>query len=371
MQNKEGLIKPTIYITGLSIGGIIINFFTQLVIAYYFGAKFERDAYFVAITIPTYISAIFIGSFGIVFLPKFIEILNSGVEKSSEFLNSIFLFLIVILLIIATIFIIFPKTILHYIASGFTDSQICFTSKILVILAPTFILNIFSNILSSIYQIYHKFFRPAFAPIVTSVISLIFTLIFSQKIGIFSLAYGYLAGSILSFIYLIPIILKFKISFNFKFAVLKPFILKILPLLLTGIIFRSTSLFERLIASNLEAGSISYLGYTSQILTILGALTTSGIAVSVYPLLSKLWTNNQFDEFRDFMAKVIKLIIQISLPISFAIIFFGDSAIKLVYERGAFTNSATLAVYKALLWSLGAYFFQNLGSVIVKIFYIS
>src|ERR1035437_2396077 len=95
--DKVYSLTQKILITFFSFLGITISFCSQLIIGYYFGATAERDAYFVAITIPTYLSAIFIGSVGIIFLPKIVSILNNKPSESINFLSSIFWMLTLIL----------------------------------------------------------------------------------------------------------------------------------------------------------------------------------------------------------------------------------------------------------------------------------
>ena len=67
------MIKSTIQVTLFSLLGIAINFLIQLLLAYYFGATQERDAYFAALTIPTYIAVIFTGSIGMMLLPYLVK----------------------------------------------------------------------------------------------------------------------------------------------------------------------------------------------------------------------------------------------------------------------------------------------------------
>lgn len=374
MGNRNGgLVKSTLLITICSILGIAVSFVSQLIIAYYFGARFERDAYFVASTIPTYLAAIFTGSVGMVFLPKVVKIQNDGPEELTRFLSTVFWGIALASALIGLICVIFSRTVLGFVASGFNEDQIGFTSNILFVIVPAFVFTILSNLLSSLYQIQNRFLYPAFAPILTSVVSLLFVVLFSKSIGIMGLAWGFLVGSIVSFVYLLPILKTYRIRWFLKLK--DPefllFVRTFLPLLITGIVFRSTSIFERTIASGLEEGSISYLGYASQILMIMATLTANGIGVSIYPTLSRLWTENKKEEFNAFLTKIIRILLLISIPVSVVIIFYGEPFVQVVFERGAFNHDVTLAVSKALAWSMGAFIFQGLGNVVTKIFYIS
>jgi len=187
------------------------------------------------------------------------------------------------------------------------------------------------------------------------------------------LAWGFLAGSALSFVYLLPILKTYEIKFliQFKDSEFMAFVRTFLPLLITGIVFRSTSIFERSIASGLEAGSISYLGYASQILMILATLTANGIGVSIYPTLSRYWAENNKIAFSQFYIKILRILLLISIPIAIVIIFYGENFVKVIFERGAFVHHVTLAVSRALAFSMGVFIFQGLGNVVTKIFYIS
>ncbi|HET9570349.1 MAG TPA: lipid II flippase MurJ [Bacteroidales bacterium] len=374
MGNQNGgLVKSTLLITFCSIFGIVISFASQLIIAYFFGAKFERDSYFVASTIPTYLAAIFTGSVGMVFLPKVVKIQNDRPNELTRFLSTVFWGITIFSTLIGILCLIFSENVLGFVANGFNEVQTVFTSKILFIILPAFVFNILNNLLSSLYQIQNRFLYPAFAPIITSVVSLLFVVLLSNIIGIFGLAWGFLAGSILSFIYLLPILKTYKIQFlfHFKDPEFLMFIRTFLPLLITGVVFRSTSIFERSIASGLEEGSISFLGYTSQILLIMGTLTANGIGVSIYPTISKLWAENKKSEFNIFFTKIIRILLLISVPISIVVIFYGEDFVKIVFERGAFDHKVTLSVSRALAWSTGAFIFQGLGTVVSKIFYIT
>jgi len=373
MENKN-LIKPTIQITLINVFGIIVAFLSQVIIAYYFGAEFERDAYFVAIIFPTYISSVLIGSIGIVLIPKVVDISKRGNEvELNKFVGSVLGLSLMILLLITFICMFFSVAVIHLVAPGYSDEQIFFTAEILKILAPTIIFTVLCNLLSSLYQIRQDFIRPAIAPILSSAISLVFVIILSKSIGIKGLAFGFLAGSFVSFLMVTPVLRNYHsgISINLRNNDLILFARTFFPLLLTGILFRSTGVVERMIASNLPPGSISYLGYSNQLLVALGTLTTNGVAVSTYPALSNLWSEKKLTDFSNYFSLIIRLILLISLPLALVIIFMGEEFIRIIFERGAFSAIDTSAVTIALQWSLGAFIFQGLGSVVAKVFYIS
>jgi putative peptidoglycan lipid II flippase len=187
------------------------------------------------------------------------------------------------------------------------------------------------------------------------------------------LAYGYLIGSIFPFIILLPVLFRIRVLKNVKFnyLFLVNFLKIALPLFLGSLLFRFTNIFEKIIASTLTKGNISYLGYSTQILLVLSTLTSNGISVVIFPILSKLWFNNNHQEIKEYINKGVRIIFILTIPISVLLIFYSDFIIGIIFQRGQFTSEATIAVSKALNFSIGAFIFQSIGSIVIKMFYIS
>jgi putative peptidoglycan lipid II flippase len=348
MSEEKSILKPTIQITFLSFIGIILNFATQLVIAYFWGTTPERDAYFAAIVIPAYLSSILVGSIGIMFLPIYVDIkTKKSFQQANVFFSHVLAFSIVISIVIIILFSIFADNILSLTTPGFKDEQSSLTSDLLIILLPTILFQIVINVIGSFLQVQHKFVIPALNLIFNSIISLLFVIAFRHFWGIKTLAYGVIAGNIIVTVFLLIHIRKsisFKRSSDDDNGELHKLLKASAPLLITGIFYRLTGVFERGIGSTLSEGSISYLGYANQIMLILSTLTTSGIAITIYPLLSKAWSENDNERLQILFDRGICIILLMTLPISIIFIFWGTPIIQILLERGAFTHASTIAV---------------------------
>ncbi|NQU35132.1 MAG: polysaccharide biosynthesis C-terminal domain-containing protein [Bacteroidetes bacterium] len=371
---KEGLLKPTIQITILSFAGIILSFISQLIIAYYFGANTERDAYFAAIVVPTYLTAILTGSIGFIFLPQVIELRNISRQNARKFINTILGSTTLCLLILIIFGIFFSKSILNFTAPGFDSKMVVYTVNLFRILLFTSLFSVLTNLISYLYQIKQKFIRPALAPLINIPIIILLVVILNSKIGIISLAIGTLIGSIISFLFVLPILFTKECRFSFHFDISNSHFISmlkvLLPLLVGGIVFRSAPVFERMIASGLTEGSISILGYSGQLLNVLITIATSGIIVSFFPSMSDAWSKDM-TLFIQYFNKGIRSILILTIPIALSFILFGDTFIKTLLERGAFTAKDTFAVSKTFAFMTPAYIVLCLGGITSKVFYIS
>ncbi len=373
MSGTKALIKPTLQVTLMSLLGIAINFVTQLAAAYKFGVSSERDAYFGALVIPTYLIAVLIGSFGMIFLPSYIDIKTNrkAADANVFFFNSVTLVGLVTA-VIAIVCSVFARQLLSFTVPGFTGSQLSLSAELLVILMPMVVLQILTTLSGSVLQAQHRFILPALTPLIASMITLASLWTLSGTIGIKSLAYGTLAGNIVSCV-ITFIVLKKDIDFKWdiKGKDLAKLVKVSAPLLLAGLFYRLTSVFERGIASFLPEGSVSILGYANQIMIILATITSSGIATTFYPMLSKAWSESNFESLRNLFIKGIRIILIISFPLSVIFTFVGTPLIGFLIERGAIDHVATVAISKTFAILTIALIANNLGGIIAKVFYFS
>jgi putative peptidoglycan lipid II flippase len=375
IEIKRGLVKPTIQITTLSFVGILLSFASQLVVAYFFGATQERDAYFAALVIPTYISAVLTGSIGVMFLPMYVDIKAKGQKDDAQyFFNNTTSFGTLIALVIVFLGTIFSREIVTATVPGFNAGQVALTSQLFIILLPTIIFQVFISLIGSVLQVQHRFILPALVPILSALINLVAVILLDRLIGIKSLAYGTLVGSIVTFSILVLSLGKenqLKPSFRFKNKNLVRLISVCLPLIGAAVIGRVSEIFERRLASTLETGSISYLGYAKQLLIILTTIATSGLATSIFPTISKAWTDGNISGVRYYFIKCVKIIFLITIPVAAVFIVLGQPIISSVFERGAFRHNTAVNVSAALAILMGSFLSMSLGSILSKIIYFT
>jgi putative peptidoglycan lipid II flippase len=369
------MFKSTIQVTLFSLLGIFINFIIQLLLAYFFGATEERDAYFAALTIPTYISVLFTGSVGMLLVPFLVKYSSShSNEDIYKFTSSVINFCALLLIALAIVAIIFSEPLMRIIVP--TDKPVLLKNTIHLfgILMFSVIFTVLNNLLSSVLQARHFFFIPSLSALLTTTSSLLSVVFLSSKIGISSIAYGTLFGGVASSAFLlVSIVKKFKYRWSrgAMSVELKAILLASFPLFCGGILFRSTTVFERYFAARLPSGSLSYLGNGNQVIVILSTLVSTGIATTSFPLLSRYWSENNYEALEKTLGKVINMIALIIFPLITIFISCGKSVIKIVFEHGAFTSTDTLGLYYTLLGLMGFFLFGSIGNVVLRIFYIA
>ncbi len=345
-----------------------------MALAYYFGAGVERDAYFSAMAVPTYMTSLFVGSVTITFLPFLVDFKRKYAETElAEFVSGSIGFCLVLLTIFALGGYLASNLIVHLVAPGFDGSQLILTRELFGVLIFTVIFQSLASFMSVFHHIESRFLLPAIGPIMIPITALTFVLLFNGY-GIKSLAWGTLLGSVLSLLIVLPLGLRnVKIANLFYFinTDTRKLLSLSLPLFVSGVFYRLTTISERIIGSRLPAGSISYLGYGSQLYMLLAAIASGSIVTTFYPIMSSAWSEGNRDEFSKLLVRGISLILLITLPIASIFIAIGNPIIEILFQRGAFDSSTTIAVAKTLSLMMGAFIFGSLGNIIFKVYYIA
>lgn len=366
------MFKSTVQITILSFLGIVLNLGTQLIVAYYFGTTTERDAYFGAIVIPTYLTSV-MGAVSMIFLPMYVDIASqSNEQKADEFYHNVLSIFGLITVVVILSVSLFARNILSLTVPGFTYDQMTLTVELVIILLPTTLLSFATSLSGSVMQVQKRFIIPAVGPVISAVISLLMVWRFNDILGIRSLAYGTLLGGVINF-FLVRIAVRKPMIFSFRINSAHTHLLikGCIPLFIAYIFSKLTGIFERSIASTLTEGSVSYLGYANYMMTILSTLVSSGIAITIYPVISKAWSDNDSTELNRLLTQGVRIILLMASPIMIIFIFWGIPITQILLERGAFVSTATDAVSSAFSILTVALVANSLGLITAKFYYFS
>ncbi|HTF29487.1 MAG TPA: lipid II flippase MurJ [Flavitalea sp.] len=368
------MLKPTIQVTLFSICGILINFIIQLVLAYFFGASEDRDAFFAASSIPAYINVAISGSLIVVFLPRLIDIEVRKDGNSFTLISSMTTFLVLLLLFISLPLLFFSRQLVGFLFQGFDERKIELTGHLLLILCPALIFQALSNILIAVFHSNKLFLKPSGSFLITPIVTIIAAYFLAGYVGITSVAIGSSIGWILTFAFLqFYAGAKYKINFSFLFTD-KDFhycLRKSMPLFLGSLIFRGNTVIEKMIASNFSGGVISYLGYAGNMVNILSTVTINGIATTMFPHLSQTWSEKKMEKFRSYYSNSLKITLILCVPIIVLTIVFSKTIVATVLERGAFDHNDTIEVSYLLTVLMGSYLFLCLNTISGKVFYVT
>ncbi len=353
----------------------ILGLIRDFVIARYFGANSQTDAFLVAFRIPNFFRRLFAeGAFSQAFLPILADIKANETEQEVQLvINHIATKLLSVLMVVTLISVILAPMIIFLFAWGFyfnTDlTQFNLASSMLRITFPYLLLISLTALSGAILNTYDNFTIPAFTPVLLN-ISLILSAIYLSRFlstPIMALAWGVLLGGIAQLIFQIPFLRKLKKLPKIQFghhkaiSVLKK---RMIPALFGVSVSQINLLIDTMIASTLIAGSVSWLYYSDRLLELPLALIGIALATVALAKLSNYYAQKDINNFILTIDKALIYAILLGFPAFLGLILLAEELIITLFQYDAFDMISA----KKTSLSLQAYGSGLIAFIAIKIF---
>ncbi|HZG71138.1 MAG TPA: lipid II flippase MurJ [Chondromyces sp.] len=367
----SSLKKTAIWITLLALVLKLSGFLRESIIAKEFGANEYTDGYLLAFSFITLVVAMISGGFNNVFLPLYVQRKNDHPVQTEASASGILNMTAVIFLVISIIGYFFVPLFVPLI---FGDMHPV-TEKTAIEITEIFFLFMTAIAVNGILESYlqgRRIFVPSqISKLLATLMGAVFALLFSDVWGIYSLAYGFVFGTILGIIiqaiYLVKGGFRWQMTLKADIDFRKAFIVLIVPALLNSVVGQINMFVNKIFASGTVEGAVTYLNNASLIVSIPNAIYATTIAAIIFTLLSEQVGDERKFQSTFFMGMEISLLTL--LPIAAGLLMVGDAAISFIYERGMFTSEDTANTYIALLLYLPLIVTQGLQFIVSKSMY--
>ena len=203
------LIRNMIIVAVVTLVLKVIGFYKETMIASSFGLSELLDTFFIAILVPSFVQSVFISSITNIFIPNYItEIKQKG--NTSSLQSVIFLVTIGITLFSVIFTYLTTDFFLEIIYPGHTDSYYQLIKDQLFIILPCLFFWSISSVFGGLLEVSNRFFISTISTIFPLFTMICFLLFLKESLGNMVLAIGTLVGSILGFVFLLILLLKYK-----------------------------------------------------------------------------------------------------------------------------------------------------------------
>ena len=375
--SKWFIIKNTSIVTAINLLTVLAAIVVDAVIVAFFGLGSQTDAFFVAYSIPFIISAVIQEQASKVLLPLFIHTRDLEGEKEGwRFLNSVLTLNTVILFAIAVIGSLLSPFLIPIQIPGFNEETISVAIKISMILFFVPLLQSQVAIMGIAANAFGQFFPIPLGRFLDHLIRLLLVVVLFKSTGIFSLAYGFVAGLVVQLL-LMYFVLR---SYGFRHApnlslkdpkLINAIKLSIYPMFGFGV-SEGVQLFQNFLASYLAAGSLSALRYATRLIDSLSGILSGGIVTIILPMVSKTLAREDIHNTKEYVRRGIQLLLFVTVPVTAWLILANRDLVRLFFERIRFTPADTIVLSNIIVLMFPYIFLSRyLGLVEASFFGIS
>ncbi len=351
------LVKAMATVAGMTALSRIAGFARDILTAAYLGAGYVADAFFVALKLPNFFRRVTAeGAFSIAFVPIYSKTREIETQdKADLFASNAFMVMLSILSVFVVIALILMPFIIAAIAPGFVSDPIRMELAVELtrITFPYLLLMSLTALLGGVLNSMDRFAPFAFAPVLFN-LSLIVSLLLSDnfKTTGHALSWGLLAAGVLQFIFLWLSVKRAGVKITISRPRLNADIRKIFKLMGPAVIGAGVvhiNLFVDLIlASFLEAGSISYLYYADRLNQLPLGVVGIAVGTALLPMLSRAMVKEDKRHAIDLFNRSLEYCLLLALPAAIALMVIPLPLITILFERGEFDISDSLITSQVL-----------------------
>lgn len=353
----------------------LLGFVRDVAVAQAYGATAAVDAYMVAYNMPFLIQAVLGGALMTAIVPVFTQYWVKEEDKPQAWrvLNIILNVTAVGLILASILGIVFSTQLVNLFAPGFTGEVVDLAAELTAIMFPAVIFMGVGMLFNGVLNAGGHFAIPATTTGFSNLVILFTVIFFSSTYGIHGLAVGTLVSMLGYLIIQVPVLKKMGWKWTPAIDISHPGVRTVgkdlLPILIGVAVNQVYLTINNFMASGLEEGSIAALNYAWKLMQVPLGIFVVAISNAIFPTLSTQAIKGQLDELVATMMKGLKLVALITLPASVGLMVLPIPIIKLLFERGAFDETATVMTAAALVAFSVGIFAQAANLVIIRAFY--
>ncbi len=309
------------------------------------------DALLIALLAPVFLVNIFSGAFHASFIPAYIKIRNvhgSGEFErvaAQRFFASVLMFSVALLIFLALILSLSASYILPLFASGFNPTKLQLTRSLFFLLIPILLFSSLARMQAAVLNAAEKFKLAAVSPAIKSVVVIGFLFTMNRYWGIYAFGVGMVCGAFIEMSVLTYGIKRQKLPIWPRWHgmndALRQVVKQFAPMAAGSILMGSTELIDHSMAAMLGSGSVSTLSYANKIVMFVLVVSSGALGTAVFPYFSQMAANQDRRGIIDTLKIYSRWIILFSLPVTGFLYYFAQPLVRILFERGVFTQNNT------------------------------
>lgn len=345
--------------------------------AHLFGASDQMDAFNVAFRLPNLVRDLFAeGAMSAAFVPTFTRhVQTHGREAAWTLGRRALTALVIVTAVLAVAGVAGAPAMTRLFAGGFAavPGKLELTIQLTRVMFPFLILVAAAVAMMGMLNALGRFFIPSLSPAIFNVASIAAAVALVPLMPgwgfdpVMGLAIGVLLGGAGQVLVQWPLLHREGFRFRPDLAPRDPALREILVMMGPGTLGLAATQFNvyvnTVLATSQESGAVSWLNYAFRILYLPIGIFGVSVATAALPMLSRQAAANDTVALRHTVSHASRLSLMLNIPAAFGLVALAEPIVRLIFERGRFDASDTVAVAAALI----AYSPGLLGYSLVKV----
>jgi putative peptidoglycan lipid II flippase len=336
----------------------LLGIIRDMIFAAMLGSDSVTDIYVAAFRIPDFANYLLAGGFlTITFIPIFSKYLADDDEFGGwEAFSSILKWLSVGTIVLITVAWVVAPSIIDWLYPDFSAEQVISTTSLTRIVLPAQFAFVVGAMFAAVQYAKGVFTIPTIAPIAYNLGIIIGGVTYAFVTGepdpagfIWGALFGAFIGNFALQVWGAHRVgMVFTIRASWKNPAIVTYIAIALPLMLGQSIVALDELFMSVFGEMVGTGSQTNLQYARRVMFVPIGVIAQAAAVAAYPTLARLFAERKRAEMLATVNKALRTVLILSIGAAGIVAAMTVPAVRILFERGAFTSTETDAVATAL-----------------------
>ncbi|WP_066190572.1 murein biosynthesis integral membrane protein MurJ [Gracilibacillus timonensis] len=366
MRKKIGISAMIMFISTilLKISGLA----RDILIANYFGDSYLAEAYLAAFIIPNMMILFMQNGMKEVFVPQYFQYKKKQAEVA--FLSHIFQSSFVIGILLAILGMILAPFLIDLLYPAFNEETATVATRIMRILMIAVCIVCINAVLESYLDATYRYHLSALSQMFVWVTMIGFTILFVTQLGVYVLAWGYLLGSLISFLFKKLFIRRLQLTkHKLHIRLASRYYLELLPVGITIMIGQLNLMVDNVYASYFREGVITYVNYAKNLVHLPQTVIAAVVGAVLFAHISENYAKQNLTAFQQSLSRASQVTFFLTLPAVAGLTLILPAVIEMLFERGAFSANATLETARVGYFYAGSAFFFSINVVWNKALY--
>lgn len=350
-----------------------IALFTQMLIASYFGAGAQLDAYMFALFPINFFTEMVKRVFSAVAIPQIIKI-RGDLDRAemAAYQNAIILFFYIPVFILFLSLLLWGNTFVDTVGSQLPQETKDLAYRFVRFLALPALLLAVVGFSSAILNLNKHFRIPALLLPLNAIITLVSLVVLHERLGIWALPTCFAISQGLQMpIVLIKALKSGSLTFG-RPHIARPHVAMLWHLswmvLVTQALLMINGFMDKWFATGLESGSISSINYSMVLMNFGQQIFSMSLIVVMFTKMSEYFAAEDMDGCDSYIRGNLVRVANLVVPASLAMFLISPEIVTILFERGAFDRTDSLRTSSALGMYLLGLPALVINGVITKIF---
>jgi putative peptidoglycan lipid II flippase len=341
----------------------------DLAIAYRFGISDIVDAFFIALLVPSIAVQVTAVALANATLPQFIRLRSASATEAAQLAANVGAIGLALFLAVTLCLAALADPLIRLLGAGFSADKAAMTHSLYLGLLPIIALQGWSTLVGALINAQQRFAIVAAAPGLRPALMIILLLVASNDP--MTLVLGLVTGSLLEAVLIGATAVSLGLPIRPRWHGLDTSARTILrefgPIAASTVIMSIAQFTNQYLASLMAAGSVAALSYGGKVVALFIGLCALPLSVTILPHFSTLASNRDWSQFRRTVLHAALLLMALTVPATIVAAVFSVDIVRLLFERGAFSQSDTLLVGQIQTYLILQLPFYMLGILWVRV----